>query len=766
MSYGTKYYSYINDTVGNVFTVNLNFLDYTGSSTQITAYDLQPAIPKYYGGNDVVDNAIHGSAFDFSFWVYSGQTYDDIFESNPKDIQLEVYEGTGITAQLYWKGWVQLDSLSRSFVEPQYFLTVNATDGLGDLKEIEFPFSFYMTTGQTSILRLIKFCLEENGIDLDFAIQCNLFENHVSTGSTMGNMLKKIYANPNRFYRVSNGRITFTNSYNAIEWLLEPFRAKLIQSDGCWTITQKNEIESPLIIHDWDTLSGLTSTTRNRLIVFSAVTTSDSPAYKPLVGGDNLTKLPPSKSIETTVRSVTTGTYAPAVNGLFNFNIIPWESSANPHDFNTVEWDSGNTQNNFSGRLKARYLVTTPIYNDEAYVYSGAIQLNDTVGSTITVSAQVLLDYVVYSGSPVNPRQPSFKIELVKDDGEFDEHDMVVVDSVEKELPLGEIKLFYVSLRFTESGAHRLRFYWVPHTFVNDSTIYFDGITVFRNNDDSNDRDKLHTVENLSSRSPFITEKTIYFSDSNQNNEGSLFYKPSGLTSTWSNFGNPFNIYPFSGWTNEAGISADWSYVSNAHQVTLSGIAGSDFLKTSISNVPAGYFKVNVSFNRVGSGTVQGILRYYHNSTLIGQSANFNIDSGTTQFDVTTLITGQTNQIKLNVFRTTPTSSATVRFNSIVGYGGNNEQLPLVQLYNYNVMRLNQKFNDYVRLSIIDHNNIKPWNILKIRNKNYQITGYGYDIKNNVLDLELYEHSNDDISGLYYDEQTLDTADGNPLNED
>src|SRR5579859_5781760 len=168
MSYKTKYSSSIWDFSGNTYNVNLKLSGYTGTSISIYSYAVSPVVIKYDSGSkDEIDLNVHGSGCDFTFYVNDSTNYDEIFSSDYKTWQLEVSGST-----LYWIGFVKPENFVRPFLKPyNYFITVNAVDGLADLKNIDFR-----STGQTTLIGAIKYCLNQTGLNLPVYDQLNITE--------------------------------------------------------------------------------------------------------------------------------------------------------------------------------------------------------------------------------------------------------------------------------------------------------------------------------------------------------------------------------------------------------------------------------------------------------------------------------------------------------------------------------------------------------------------------------------------------------------
>jgi hypothetical protein len=662
MSHQTKFFAYIKDFSGNSFTIQLEKAGYTGSSSQILYYASSPLIHTYRSGGKEADSVINSSEVTFNFYVESADLnkYDEIFESEYKDWRLSLLKNSN----LHFRGWVQPDNLARSFIADAYFISLNATDALIDLKQASFPCDYSLTTGSTTVLDLIKLTLNETDIDLDFEIQVNNKEAHLSTekltngqftsninswsnqsgsfqqdfsytstnggaaqvqlgtiagttylsskrlrqtslsltaqeyllsyevqfntvsskllarfldnsnntistvtlesiGFTTGtytgthlipavsgtsikgiefqittiaagtphtnylnyvsiipfpNLFDTIIANPNRFVKINNGKIKYTKAYDAIGYLLEPFNSKLFQSEGKYKIVSKNEIDSYIHTINWTTFTAITTAFDRQFDDVSKV----------LFQSDELSKVRPFKNVDLTFNNLRMGIYAPeySLNGRFDNNIIGWASGTAPFEITTMDW--------VSGRMEVyKHYPTFPVENHRVFVESNPVNLYKNSGSTVTINVDINLTSVTYSGSPAIRKVPKFRIELVNNSG-------VVTDDEEFELISGSTQHFISNLSFSNTEQHTVRLGIVPYSgtcYVTDVTFYVDNFTVFKNNDDSLTKHKIFSGE-LDTSAIATNEKNIYFGDSDSIlDTGALMYQPSGLTSSWSNYG-------------------------------------------------------------------------------------------------------------------------------------------------------------------------------------------------------------------------------------
>jgi len=182
--------------------------------------------------------------FDFFSTVGDNNKYDEIFNSSFKDYIIFLYrEGV-----LDFAGYVKPENLRREYIADQYYLSLSATDGLAELKEVEYP----AVEGQASILSVVKTAIDQIGINLDFLIQLGTYESNLSNEFACA--LKTTNINVGRFINSKDGFTYNTDCYKVIESVLDDFDVILTQENGIYKITNPNEVTSHRFWFGWDAL--------------------------------------------------------------------------------------------------------------------------------------------------------------------------------------------------------------------------------------------------------------------------------------------------------------------------------------------------------------------------------------------------------------------------------------------------------------------------------------------------------------------------------
>ncbi|MCK9430618.1 MAG: hypothetical protein M0R17_11520 [Candidatus Omnitrophica bacterium] len=175
---------------------------------------------------------------------------DDILESEYKDWNVKLTKG----ATILFQGFLKPENVYKRFeIKPPYIeFELSATDGLADLKDVDFNQpgdSDDIATTTISLLQAVKYALTQVGIPLPFCIQINTYE------STYMNFddcpLTSIFCNTKRFYSKDDTKYKPIKCWDALEIVLKIFNAKLFQYDGHYYIVNFHEIISNGYFYDW-----------------------------------------------------------------------------------------------------------------------------------------------------------------------------------------------------------------------------------------------------------------------------------------------------------------------------------------------------------------------------------------------------------------------------------------------------------------------------------------------------------------------------------
>ena len=253
------------------------------------------------GGKDTWDETyIQGLELSFRFHVPREDiaVVEDLMESNYKDWKVKLSRGSTVL----FHGFLKPENMTKRFeVNPPYIeVDLSATDGLADLKEIdfyqkEFDSSAGTVTGTLRLLEVIRDSLNFLGFEFPFHIQLNTYE-APSMPDTDHSALYTGLCNAKRFYDIHTDdegvtEIKPIKCWDAIEMVLAPFNCKLFQYNEAYWIVNHFELNSYYHVYEF-TLWGTGRIANNLTIDVSEY------LYKPYVEQQ---KVDPLKSLMTII---------------------------------------------------------------------------------------------------------------------------------------------------------------------------------------------------------------------------------------------------------------------------------------------------------------------------------------------------------------------------------------------------------------------------------------------------------------------------------
>jgi uncharacterized protein (TIGR02145 family) len=264
----------------------------------------EPVILSHSGGskNDWDKVVIQGQDLEFNFLLprVDADVLADIFESQYKDYKLEYR----VAGTLHFVGWVKPENLYKRYEKNPPYIEVSfpATDGLADLKSVEFRQDFVtIYTGIKSLLQIVKHCVEKLDFALDFKIQLGTYESVKMTSIQCA--LEKTFVRAENFVRESTSELgslvlTPIDCWSVLEHVLKPFKVKFKQYRGAYYITNYHEVSSYEFTFAYATLAQTGRTAKN------LVQDATERLYKPYIEEQ---KIHPISSVLTVIEDTNTG---------------------------------------------------------------------------------------------------------------------------------------------------------------------------------------------------------------------------------------------------------------------------------------------------------------------------------------------------------------------------------------------------------------------------------------------------------------------------
>lgn len=181
---------------------------------------------------------IIGSKAELALWNKAGSEFDDLLDADTQEFRVRLVSGTShaaIDADTYdtkWLGYLILDNFDEDTVVLPAELSLEANDGLAELKNVPYTDDSGMTevayTGVESYRVIAKRCLDKLGYSLPFRMASRLFPDSVAkTVDPWDNMEAD-----NRVFYSDEGEAA--SCYEVLQQLLYRMSSQLYQVDGSW----------------------------------------------------------------------------------------------------------------------------------------------------------------------------------------------------------------------------------------------------------------------------------------------------------------------------------------------------------------------------------------------------------------------------------------------------------------------------------------------------------------------------------------------------
>jgi hypothetical protein len=161
--------------------------------------------------------------------------------------------------ELQWSGYILPRSYTKEVKSLPYTTSLTATDGLADLKNLDFHTEQdwlygYKTSirGRISQLDAFRICLSKLKINQGFRIACNIFDtSHITTNNSPLNQTQinsNVYTEVSSKTRIIDGELesveepSYTSCHDVLTDILTIYKAIMVSWDGYWYIVDQEEL--------------------------------------------------------------------------------------------------------------------------------------------------------------------------------------------------------------------------------------------------------------------------------------------------------------------------------------------------------------------------------------------------------------------------------------------------------------------------------------------------------------------------------------------
>lgn len=239
MAKAEKYRYSFKSHEGQTCVVRFEFEGFSGSSTTLIGAS-RPFVLKEFNNDDDIFKPLRPQMAEMSFIASaSGVSIDNFLMNNDDDII--VYFDFGSWTN-YWSGYMLQDDFQESWINTNHIITLRATEGIGQLKDVKLTQSGAELNGRYTPLDLIKYAMAQTVQNFtDYKIFSNLFHSSMTDTST-NTGIDQCYVDAKTFQINSS---EYEDSYLALEKINKSWNQTLYMYKGKWVIFRQEELYVP-----------------------------------------------------------------------------------------------------------------------------------------------------------------------------------------------------------------------------------------------------------------------------------------------------------------------------------------------------------------------------------------------------------------------------------------------------------------------------------------------------------------------------------------
>lgn len=232
-----KYYISYYGAEADVFhECEIDVPDYVGDVQNVRGY----VVYEHPEVEDVLE-AIRGSKITINLEANQGLQFAELYTEEER-INKATYKRNG---EVLFVGFIKPDGFYRDFVNNEWLISLEATDGLGMLKNLSYD---RLTGGFVSEISVMAVALQRTGLNLDICTNLNVSYDTQDAGT---DVLANVKVNQNRFVKIDS--VTGMDCEAVIRSVLEKYGASVFQYKGQWVVLfLPNKTDLPELFYNYD----------------------------------------------------------------------------------------------------------------------------------------------------------------------------------------------------------------------------------------------------------------------------------------------------------------------------------------------------------------------------------------------------------------------------------------------------------------------------------------------------------------------------------
>lgn len=224
---------------GETYKTDIFERDYSGSPSEVIGADTPFSLTRRTEGDSFVDMHILYSSAQVNFVLETENQFRDIILGDDKKFIVLRSKYNGSTYDTEWIGFVNPESYQDVLFQEPYYVSIEASDRLGDLKYFKFyngnNDSENIITGRYSQLQVLSICLNKLLYSHGYRIACNIFASgHTKTSRTP---LDQTYVDTRKYLDNDDA----TDCEQVVLDILTTYQAVLFCEGSYWYIVRKDE---------------------------------------------------------------------------------------------------------------------------------------------------------------------------------------------------------------------------------------------------------------------------------------------------------------------------------------------------------------------------------------------------------------------------------------------------------------------------------------------------------------------------------------------
>lgn len=229
MAYGVKYRLEFSDVNEKDKKIEILKNNYTGSVLPLIGTN-DPCVITWESDDDFY-SPIKGSTCTLNLFVTDTVSYDNFHEFSEREYQVKIfYKDSSSNYQLYWIGWLVVDSFREAIVSKPFQISLQAFDGLGSLDAFDMPLDTSSSASQAPEY-YIKNILNNLNLELDIYVSNDIKK----LGEADNSLFSTGSLNISPFALMKD-KLNINNAKYVLEQILKFTNSRIFQSFGRWYI--------------------------------------------------------------------------------------------------------------------------------------------------------------------------------------------------------------------------------------------------------------------------------------------------------------------------------------------------------------------------------------------------------------------------------------------------------------------------------------------------------------------------------------------------